>query len=165
MADESKEKKGSMMKMLIIIGVVLLVDVVGGFLIGTKVIIPMLYDTEDVAAEQEEVEESGDAPAAPGIKHELEPININPRNSMGDILSIDIVLEATDQAVIDELTLRDIEIRDKLSSFLAFKSVDELNNQENWDGYKSEMIGIVNQSLSSGKLSALYIPSKIIQFQ
>ena len=84
---------------------------------------------------------------------------------MGDILSIDIVIEAVDQEVVDELVLRDIEIRDKLSSYLAFKTVDELNNQENWEEYKKEMVDIVNRSLSSGTVSALYIPSKIIQFQ
>ena len=161
----AEEKKSSMMNIIIIIVVVLLIDIVGGFLIGTKVVIPMLYDSEVVIEEQEETEENGNIPAAPGIIHELEPINFNPKNSAGDIMSIDIVLEATDQDVIDELILRDIAIRDKLSSFLAFKTVEELNNQENWEGYKTEMIDIVNKSLSSGSLSALYIPNKIIQFQ
>lgn len=165
MADE--EKKSSKMKMLIIILVVLAVDIIGGLVIGMKVIVPMLYSnpqTEEV--ENQEDAEQEDGPAEPGLKHALEPININPRNSMGDILSIDIVLETADQTVVDELVLRDFEIRDKISSFLAFRSVDELNNQENWDSYKQEMLTLVNNSLSSeGEVTAIYIPNKIIQFQ
>ena len=163
MADE---KKGSLTKLLIIVLVILGVDIVGGLIIGVKVIIPMLYKTEvtDTSEGEAKKENKEDTPDAPGIKHSLEPINLNPRSSNGEIFSIEIVLEATDQAVIDELTLRDYEIRDKLSSYLAFKTVADLNNPENWEQYKKDMSDIVNKSLSAGEISALYIPSKIIQY-
>jgi flagellar basal body-associated protein FliL len=163
MADE---KKGSLTKLLIIVLVILVVDIVGGLVIGVKVIIPMLYNTEATGTESDKVKEEAkeDAPPAVTIKHSLEPINLNPRNSSGDIFSIDIVLEATDQLVVDELTTRDYEIRDKLSSYLAFKTVDELNNPENWELYKKEMMEIINKSLTAGMITGFYIPSKIIQY-
>ncbi|MFC1512333.1 flagellar basal body-associated FliL family protein [Candidatus Latescibacterota bacterium] len=130
-----------------------------------KVIIPILYPTEETETSREETSEvEGVGTGQPGIIHALDPVNINPRNSSGDILSIEIVLEATDQSVIDELVARDYEIRDKLSSYLAFKTASELNDQANWEQYKKDMIELVNNSLTTGQITGLYIPSKIIQF-
>ena len=154
-----------MKRLLIIILVILAVDIVGGLFIGMKVIIPMLYPTEETETSSEETAEVAGAGALqPGIILALDPININPRNSSGDILSIEIVLEATDQKVIDELITRNYEIRDKLSSYLAFKTASELNDQANWEQYKKDMVELINGSLTTGQIMGLYIPSKIIQF-
>ena len=96
----------------------------------------------------------------------LDSINLNPANSMGEIFSCDIVLEVETgkQGVIDEINNRDSEIMDKLSTYLSFKTVDELNNPNNWESFKKDMYGIVNSTLISGKITSLYIPGKIIQF-
>jgi len=154
-----------MKKLLIIILAILAIDIVGGLFVGMKVIIPMLYPTQETESSSEETTEITESGVSqPGIIHALDPININPRNSSGDILSIEIVLEATDQKVIDELTMRDYEIRDKLSSYLAFKTATELNDQANWEQYKKEMVELINGSLTAGQIMGLYIPSKIIQF-
>ena len=164
MAEE--EKKSGMMRTLIIVGVILVVDLVGGYLLGAKVIIPMLYKPESLIEETKAEEKNDkDTPNMPGIKKALEPINLNPSNSNGEIFSCDIVIEAEDQVVIDELDLRNYEIMDKLSTYLSFKTVEQLNKQENWDQYKQEMFDIVNNSLTDGKISAIYVPSKIIQFE
>jgi flagellar basal body-associated protein FliL len=154
-----------MVRLLVIILVVLGIDIVGGLLVGVKVIIPMLYPTEVTAPKPEKISESSASAMTAPVQHALDPININPRNSNGDIFSIEIVFEANDQKVIDELTLRNYEIRDKLSSYLAFKTIPELNDQVNWDKYKTDMMQIVNDSITSGDIMALYIPSKILQFQ
>jgi len=165
MAD-GEEKKSGMMRTIIIVAVVIIVDLVGGFLLGAKVIIPMLYKPESIIEEAKQEETTDEnAPGAPGIKKPLEPINLNPSNSNGEIFSCDIVLEAEDQMVIDELDLRNYEIMDKLSTYLSFKTVEELNQQENWDQFKREMFDVVNGSLADGKITAIYVPSKIIQFE
>ena len=165
MADE-EEKKSGMMRTLLIVAVVIVVDLVGGLILGAKVIIPMLYKPESLI-EEAKVEETDDenAPGMPGIKKALEPINLNPSNSNGEIFSCDIVLEAEEQLVIDELDLRNYEIMDKLSTYLSFKTVEELNTQGNWGQFKREMFDVVNGSLSEGKITAIYVPSKIIQFE
>ncbi len=164
MAEE--EKKSGMMRTLIIIAVIIIIDLVGGFFLGAKVIIPMLYKPESLIEETKSEENTDkETPNTPGIKKALEPINLNPSNSNGEIFSCDIVLEAEDQAVIDELDLRNYEIMDKLSTYLSFKTVEQLNNQDNWEQYKREMFDIVNSSLTNGKITAIYVPSKIIQFQ
>ena len=161
----AEAKAGSTVRLLIIIVVVLGIDIIGGLLIGVKVVIPMLYPSEDTASVEPEKSETETADAAAPLTRPLDPININPRNSAGDIFSIEIVLEAGNQPVIDELTLRNYEIRDKLVSYLSFKTIAELNEQSNWEQYKKDMLQIVNDSVASGDITALYIPSKIIQFQ
>ena len=103
---------------------------------------------------------------APGTKIPLDSINLNPAGSSGEIFSCEIVLEVETgkQGVIDEINNRDSEIMDKLSTYLSFKTVDELNNPNNWEIFKKDMYDIVNSTLISGRITSLYIPGKIIQF-
>ena len=157
-----------MVKLLVTILIVLIVDIIGGYIIGTKVIIPIFYKTEELVEYNElsqEEEEGGKAPRVQGIEKALDAINLNPANSIGEIFACDIVLAAEEQIVIDEITIRNYEIMDKLATYLSFKTVEELNNPNNWEKYKEDMFGIVNDSLESGKISYLYVPSKIIQFE
>jgi len=156
-----------MVKLLVTILIVLIVDIIGGYIIGTKVIIPIFYKTEELVEYNElsQEEKGGEAPRVQGIEKALDAINLNPANSIGEIFACDIVLAAEEQIVIDEITIRNYEIMDKLATYLSFKTVEELNNPNNWEKYKEDMFDIVNDSLESGKISYLYVPSKIIQFE
>ncbi len=157
-----------MVKLLVIILIVLIVDIIGGYIIGVKVIIPIFYKTEELVEYNElsrEEEEGGEAPRVQGIEKALDAINLNPADSIGEIFACDIVLAAEEQIVIDEITIRNYEIMDKLATYLSFKTVEELNNPNNWEKYKEDMFGIVNDSLASGKILYLYVPSKIIQYE
>ena len=163
------DNKGSVVRTLTIIIVVIIVDVIGGFYIGTKVIIPMLYKNEEVAGapaeeENEKDKKKGEEVLLAPVQKSLEPINLNPANSSGEILSCQIVLASSEQSVVDEITAKEIEIRDKVSTYLSFKTVAELNDPANWEIYRKEMSDIVNSSLTSGKITSLMIPQKIIQF-
>jgi flagellar basal body-associated protein FliL len=167
------DNKGSVVRTLVIIIVIIIVDVVGGYFIGTKVIIPMLYKNEDVAGnpdakaenDKDKKNKKGEKSAvAVVLQKNLEPINLNPAKSGGEIFSCQIVLVSEDQAVIDEITAKEIDIRDKISTYLSFKTVPELNEPANWEAYRKEMIDIVNKCLTAGKISSLLIPQKIIQF-
>jgi flagellar protein FliL len=172
------DNKGSVVRTLVIIIVIIIVDVVGGFFIGTKVIIPMLYKSEDIAAnpdakaakEKEKEKEKKKKKGGEGgegeavLQKNLEPINLNPAKSSGEIFSCQIVLAADDPSVVEEITSKEIDIRDKISTYLSFKTVPELNEPANWETYRKEMTDIVNKCLTSGKISSLMIPQKIIQF-
>ncbi len=164
MADD---KKSSTLSMIIIILVIMVVVNIGSFLIGVKVIIPMFYQKEEITSKPKEVNlESGaeSGTHVPGIKKALESINLNPSGSSGEIFSCDIVLEAPDEAVVSEITSRDYEIMDKLSTYLAFKTVDELNDPNNWIKFRKDMLNIVNSVLTEGEIISLHIPQKILQF-
>ncbi len=157
-----------MVKLLVIIFIVLIVDIIGGYIIGSKVIIPVFYKTDELAennvVSDESTEKGGEAKVL-GISKPLDSINLNPSDSNGEIFACNIVLEAENQIVIDEITLRNYEIMDKLSTYLSFKTVYELNDPNNWEKYKKDMFDLVNSSLTSGKITYLYVPFKIIQFE
>ncbi len=154
--------------MIAIIAVILIVDIIGGYILGKKVIVPMVYKNDEMLESFETREEASQRgiSSIPGTKHPLDTINLNPAKSVGEILSIEIVLEYDPEniSVGEELTARNTEIMDNLSTYLSFKTVDELNNPNNWDRYKRDMFDIVNGILQKGKIQNIYIPSKIIQF-
>ena len=165
MADD---KKSSMMSTIIVILIVMLVVNIVSFLVGVKVIIPMFYESEEIIETfQETSSEIGIQSGArePGIKKALETINLNPAGSSGEIFSCDIVLEAPDDAVVNELTAKDYEILDKLSTYLSFKTINELNDPNNWVKFRKDMLNIVNSILTEGEIIALHIPQRIIQFE
>lgn len=165
MADD---KKSSMMSTIIIILIVMLVVNIVSFLVGVKVIIPMFYESEEIIdTVQESSSETGiqSGTRVPGIKKALESMNLNPAGSSGEIFSCDIVLEAPDDVVVNEITTRDYEIMDKLSTYLSFKTINELNDPNNWVKFRKDMLNIVNSILTEGEIIALHIPQKIIQFE
>lgn len=143
----------------------LVFDVVAGYLI-LKVVIPRIYSAGQTSKEEKKKEEAKKAEEeAPPVQKALAPINLNPSQSSGEILSTEIVLEAKDQAVIDEATLREAQIDDMLITYLSFKTVTELNDIAKRDQYKKEMLAAVNSVLKSGKMTGLYTKSWIIQFE
>ncbi len=155
----------NILKVTGLIFAVLLVNIIGGYFIGTKVIIPMLYKP-DAMFETTEVKEEGVSQdvTTPGLTKALDSINLNPRNSSGEFFSIDIVFETQDEAVIAELNERNFEVLDKISTYLSYKTVDELNDPSNWEKYRKEMIAILNKMLRNGTITYIHIPQKIIQF-
>ncbi len=157
MADE---KQSTVMKIAIIALVVLVVDVIAGFVI-IKFIIPQVYKTE---APAEEKSGKGKDAQAPGIQKALAPINLNPAGSNGEILSVEIVIEGP-QEVIDEATAREAQIQDALTTYLSFKTVAELNDITKREDYKKEMLDRLNSILTVGALGSVYAPSWIIQFE
>lgn len=165
----AKSNKNSLIRLLVIILIIIAVNIIGGFLVGKKVVIPMIYKNDELTGNIESTftdREMVSGSKEPGTKIPLDSINLNPAGSSGEIFSCDIVLEVETgkQGVIDEINNRDSEIMDKLSTYLSFKTVEELNNPDNWERFKKDMYGIVNSTLISGKITSLYIPGKIIQF-
>jgi flagellar basal body-associated protein FliL len=156
--------KKTLIKIAVIAAVILVVDVIAGYLI-LKIVIPKVYKTEEVSAEKKGKDKK--TPSVPGLQKALAPINLNPANSAGEILSAEIVLEAgaDDQLVIDELTAREAQIQDILSTYLSFKTVAELNDISKREQFKKEMLDKLNAVLKQGKLTGLYTKSWIIQFE
>ena len=162
----AEKGKRSFMQIIIIVVIILVIDIIGGYIIGVKMLIPHFYKTEYIEENNESTvvsDESGTGRTV-GLERALDSINLNPAGSGGEILSCDIVLEAESPEVIAELTSRNFEIMDKISTYLSFKTVSELNNPENWEVYRNDMLNIVNSILSTGKITYLHIPQKIIQF-
>ena len=164
MADEPA-KKNPWITIAIIVVAVLAVDVVGGFLIF-KFAIPMVYKSDSaVSVFEGKKEKEGKGTLEVPLLKPLEPMVLNPANSSGEILATEIVLEAHDKAVIDEITVREAQIRDGILTYLSHKTVAELNDITKRDQFKKDILDRVNSQLRSGKATGLYTKSWIIQFE
>lgn len=161
--------KNTLLIYIIVILVILAVNLIGGYVISQK-ILNYTYSTDslDTMSESKDEEEKGTVQdtGPPGTSVALDPINLNPAGSSGEIFSCQIVLEVKDPLVIEELKLqlRKDQIMDKISGYLSLKTVQELADAKLWDQYRKEMTDLINSLLTSGKINNLYIKEKIIQF-
>jgi len=158
--------KKSMMSFMIIVVAILLLDIVGGYVIVKKFVIPQAYEAPTMQSgkvETTEAEEGSPEATAPGLPFELEPINLNPANSDGDIFSCQFTLEADDQVVIDELNQRVPQIKDIILNYLAVKTIPELSDVVQREEYRKDLIQRINAVLTSGKVKNMYITQWILQ--
>ena len=157
-----------LVKWLAIVMAILCFDVVAGVYIGKKLLVPKLYGTEQYAQQQEAMAEKEKTPdvedSTPGLMRPLDPINLNPANSNGEIFSCEMTIEANDQKVIDELTVRNSQIKDIILTYLSYRTVQELNDVANRTLYRDELKEKLNSVLTSGEISNLYITQWIIQY-
>ncbi len=171
MADEEKapalpngqKKKSNLLKIAVIVAIVVVADVVGAYLI-IKFAIPALYNTQQSAASKEKSKKKNAKPESPGEQKALEPINLNPANSTGEVLATEIVIEAEDKSVVEEVTLRDAQVRDIIQSYFSSKTVVELSDISKRGQFKKDLVSSINTVLRSGKISSLYFKSWFIQY-
>ena len=151
-----------------IILVILIIDIIGGYFVGKK-LLTYVYNTdelqESIEDESSEDKEDNGESGQLGTMINLEAINLNPANSMGEIFSCEIVLEVMDELLAKELNDRNAQIMDRLSGYLSMKTVEELGDAKRWEIYRKEMVDIINSVLTNGDISNLYIKQKIIQFE
>ncbi len=158
--------KNTFLAYIIVILVILAVNLFGGYFIAQR-ILNYTYRTDELNTMTEKnsdgVESNQDS-ELPGILSPLDPINLNPSNSNGEIFSCDLVLETKDPLVIAKLNELKVQIMDKIANYLSLKNVQELSDAKMWDQYRIEMIDLVNSVLKPNKISNLYIRQKIIQY-
>lgn len=157
----------SNMNLIIIVLVILIIDVVGGYIIGKKVLVPYSYDREMTTGSGEgpdfDKKEGEKSTEAPGLVHQLEPINLNPANSAGEVFSVTMSLVTHDEPLLAELTTRDPQIIDIILTYLSAKTIAELNDVAQRDTYRKEMIEKINSVLTSGTVTDIYVTQWIIQ--
>jgi len=160
--------KNTLLIYIIIILVILAVNLIGGYFISQK-IMNYTYSTDslDTMTESKSEEEKGPTQdtGPPGEPVQLDPVNLNPAGSSGEIFSCDIILEANIVVAAElKLPAKNAQIMDKLSGYLSLKTVQELGDAKLWDQYRKEMTDLINSVLTTGKINNLYIKQKIIQF-
>ncbi len=154
----------SNMGFIAIILIILAVDVVGGYIIGKKFLIPMSYEQSGtVSGNAPASEEGAEGATAPGFSRDLDPINMNPANSAGEIFSCQITLEAQTQEVITELEQRDQQIKDIILTYLSKKTIAELSDVSQRDEYRKDIIENINSVLMAGEVTNMYVTQWIIQ--
>ena len=155
----------SSMNFLVIILVILIIDVVGGYFIGKKLLVPMAYESKESVMETSSSGSEGSESSSeePGFPLQLEPINLNPKDSSGEVFSCTLTLSASEETVIEELKSRDPQIIDLILNYLSSKTIPELSDVEKREEYRKEIIQKINSILLEGNVTNLYITQWIIQ--
>lgn len=155
----------SNLNIIIIVFVILIIDVIGGYFIGKKVLVPYSYEKEMSMGDPSQGEQTKTETGSeePGIPHALEPINLNPANSAGEVFSCTITLITQNQEVVAELKERDPQIIDIILTYLSAKTIPELSDVSLRQQHRKDIIERINSVLTRGRITNLYVTQWIIQ--
>ncbi len=155
------------LKFAAIVLLILLVDVVAGYLIGTKLLMPRFYSVDPQLTQLQESGTPAPAPegiaSLPAFTHPLDPLALNPADSSGEIFSCEMTLAVDSQLVVDELVGRGAQVKDIILTYLSAKTIAELNDVSRRTEYRNDMITKINSVLTTGRVTDLYITQWILQ--
>lgn len=164
MADEEivqEEKKGGMLKW-IIIAVVLIALGVGGYFGYTM----FLANPDDEASTEEMAEGEGDA-ALESLEGQLVPLPVflvNLADPLGRrYLKLGVEVEVRDIQVVEALAKYQAKIKDTLLLLLSSKTYDGLSTMEAKVELKQEIADRLNLILGKGSVLRVYITEMIVQ--
>ncbi len=163
--DEVEKTEGSSKggaKKIVIIAVILLLLGGGGFA-GWKFVLSEKSGGADDAATAEAKEAEADTPQVK-IMHEMEPFIVNLLGESGRrYLKAKITAEVNDQAVEQELTVRDPEVRDAVLLLLAGKSFEDISTPQGRVTLRSELLARLNSILNTGSVQMIYFTEFVVQ--
>lgn len=106
----------------------------------------------------------GDAPVEYGEFTTINDLLINPAGSGGNrFLVVSIGVETKRGAVLEELSSKDIVVRDAVLRLLSRRTVEELGSIELRDRIKDELLDELNAILQDGEVERLYFTQYLIQ--
>lgn len=109
-------------------------------------------------------EEEVEKPIEYGEFMELENMIVNPAGTQGkSYLMIKIGLESPNGSALQEITERQVVVRDTLLNILSTRTVDELSSIELRIEIKQELREAVNRILQKGEVSRLYFTQYVLQ--
>ena len=156
---ESKPKSGGVMKTVLMIGLPLMLVQTGVayFLISKLVKVPQAVEQTEEPKEEEEEE-------GPTKLFVIEDVIINPAGTSGSrFLNSTIALEYVSPDLEQELTEKEVQIRDILINILASKTIPELDGPEDREALKQEILDNCNAFLKKGKIKRVYFSNFIMQ--
>jgi len=161
---ESK-KKGGKLLMLIGIAVFLVSLLTGGWMAYANyeklAAAARVMGLVDEAAKPEKEEK---APKEFGEFTELKGIVVNPADSNGErYLLVNIGLESTEAAVLEEISGKEVAVRDTVLKILGLYTVEKLADINQRAYLKSEIRNAVNDLLVNGEVNRVYFTQYVIQ--
>lgn len=163
--DEMEKTEGSSKggtKKIVIIAVILLLIGGGGFA-GWKFFLSEKLGGADDAATAEAKEAEAEVPKVK-IMHEMNPFIVNLLGENGTrYLKAKITAEVRDQAVKEELSTRDPEVRDAVLLMLAGKSFEDISTPQGRVTLRSELLARMNNILNTGSVQMIYFTEFVVQ--
>lgn len=155
---EVQPRQTSAVKTILMIGIPLMLvqTALAYFLIAKFVVAPLAIAESDDSTSQEE--------DTPGQLHIVEDIIVNPAGTAGTrFLNATVALEYRDTVVGEELSEKDVQLRDILIGIFVAKTLEELDGQNDKENLRKEIQEKVNAVLKSGKVSRVYFTNFVMQ--
>lgn len=183
MADDNKQKveggpeenedqsSGKPKFNLIKVGVPLfVVQVVIAFLLANYVIVPLIFGSassvKKISAEQAGDEKNGEKETRPefGKIFTVEDVIANPADSKGmQFVLINLGFEVKDDADVETMKAREVQIRDILINILSAKMLSELDGADDKENLRVQIKEAIKNILPEGHLLNVYFSNYIIQ--
>ena len=158
---EAAEAKSGSNLLIILLPVVLISSVLGGWIAYSQY--PTLAKIAGVINGEEEEEEENEALEF-GEFMELSNIVVNPSDSDGRrLLMISLGMETSETSTLESVTAREMVVRDTIIKILGTRTVEELANIEHRTQIKDELRLAVNGILNEGEISRMYFTQYVLQ--
>jgi flagellar protein FliL len=109
-------------------------------------------------------EEKPPAPRSYGEFVQISGMIVNPARSDGKrFLMVDLGLESSSSAVLNELQQKEIVVRDTILKVLGSRTVDELASLEHRNVMKEDILDAINSVLNRGTVEYLYFTQYVLQ--
>ena len=162
----SQDKEGSPIVMYAVIGLLSILAIYGGYIMSKYTFIPNFEEVQAQRLEEQYQEEalSGVLNRSFGIPKEFKNIMVNPAGSKGmNTVQASFVVESSDQAIMDEVSARETQLKDLFISYLRRHTVDQLASMEFQLKSKRELALEINKMLNAGNIDSIYYSGFFIQ--
>lgn len=156
-------KRGRWRMLLLLIPVVLLPAVGGGY-IAYEQYPHLLATATSFGFGTDDAEADADKPIEYGQFIELEGLIVNPAGTDGKrYLMVNIGLEGPSEDVLAEVQSREVVVRDTILKVLGRRSVTELSDVALRNELKAEILDAVNAITRKGKIDRMYFTQYVLQ--
>ncbi|RMD92109.1 MAG: hypothetical protein D6814_17385 [Calditrichaeota bacterium] len=157
---KEKPKSGGLAKTLLMIGIPLMLIQTGlAYFVISRFVQPPPAASKTEAPEEKAEEEEG-----PVKLYIIKDVIVNPAGTAGArFLNATIALEYSSPDLEQELTDKDVQIRDLLINILASKSIAELDGMDDKEALRQEILEKCNAFLKKGKIKKVYFSNFIMQ--
>jgi len=164
-ADKEEVKKGFFNKRVLLwLGVILIQCGLAYFIISRMIPHPEVKTSEkpqiNINKEKKEKKDRGEV----GKFYVIEDVIVNPAGTLGQrFVNITLGLECEETALLKELGQRDVQIRDAIIGILVTKRIDQLDDLEDKEQLKKEILEKLNSIVTKGKIKNVYFSNFILQ--
>ena len=162
----------SLVKMFLIFGIVMVLLQIGMVQMAIRQFSPAARKEQSEPKEEKIKEEKKkekkksekDIESIIGRIYAINEIIVNPARTEGRrFLNVSVAFQFSDAIVGTELEKRNIQVRDVLISILTSKPVDAIDDAEEKDQLRQEILTNVNALLTTGKVEKVYFSNFVMQ--
>ncbi len=160
--DAVAKKKGFTSYLLILLPL-LLVGIAGGGWVAFSYYPKLAQAAEALVGDDNQTAPDKAEPIEYGQFKELQGLIINPTNTEGRFLMVNIGLETAEPGVLEELNQKEIVVRDTILRLMSERSIAELSDISRRDSIKQGLIEALNTIIQNGQIDRIYFTQYVLQ--